>query len=476
LDKIHLTCSHCMFLIFFWSPALFSCHMKDFIKAVQQVEDENPELEAVEVLRMLRRTAHLNDAFVQHFLPDAGSSGPELDADLSGYLQRAVQHRVLEGAREEGVVLAPDGMTVAVGPLLLGIEAGFLSTIPGRVPGLYQLTLAGNLGVSIRRRSENGEPLGTDGCWDNLTAPHVFTLSDTASTLTAAQVHGGMDGVILGKEVSAKAGESVKLSSLLTDYYLHQLDARGMDGAPRLISRRRRELFKVLVAPPVLIRQVAKSMELREKLEGRVKMEVRQKRRLMAAVKETMKEFVHVFMECPPIIARCTWGAAPYIGTPTLLSLPLTYLFIHHTASPSQPCLTFEQCSADMRSMQRFHQEERGWDDIGYSFVAGSDGNVYEGRGWKWQGAHTGGYNSKGYGVSFIGDYTSTLPSQHAMALVRDQLASCAVAGGRLVSSYILKGHRQMVSTSCPGNTFYKEITTWGHYQVRAVNHKQNLL
>uniref|UniRef100_A0A8C7YSA2 Peptidoglycan recognition protein 6 n=1 Tax=Oryzias sinensis TaxID=183150 RepID=A0A8C7YSA2_9TELE len=431
LSFIHLTCSHCMFLIFFWSPALFSCHMKDFIKAVQQVEDENPELEAVEVLRMLRRTAHLNDAFVQHFLPDAGSSGPELDADLSGYLQRAVQHRVLEGAREEGVVLAPDGMTVAVGPLLLGIEAGFLSTIPGRVPGLYQLTLAGNLGVSIRRRSENGEPLGTDGCWDNLTAPHVFTLSDTASTLTAAQVHGGMDGVILGKEVSAKAGESVKLSSLLTDYYLHQLDARGMDGAPRLISRRRRELFKVLVAPPVLIRQVAKSMELREKLEGRVKMEVRQKR-------------------VPP--HHCSL----YVGGGSLHRNPhpavsAADLPIHPPHRQPEPALI--QVSG------------AGEDD---HFVAGSDGNVYEGRGWKWQGAHTGGYNSKGYGVSFIGDYTSTLPSQHAMALVRDQLASCAVAGGRLVSSYILKGHRQMVSTSCPGNTFYKEITTWGHYQVRA--------
>ncbi|RVE69087.1 hypothetical protein OJAV_G00074260 [Oryzias javanicus] len=425
-----LTLAVLVLLVSTHADALFSCHMIDFIKAVQQVEDENPELEALEVLRMLRRVGGLNDAFVQNFLPDADSSSPELDADLSDYLQRAVQHRVLEGAREEGVVLTPEGVTVAVGPLLLGIEAGFLSRTPGRVPGLYQLTLARDLGVFIRRSSDNAQLLGTDGCWDDLTSPQVFTLSDAPSTLTAAQVHGGMDGVILGKEVSAKPGESVKLSNLLTDYYLHRLDARGMDAAPRIISRRRRELFKTLAAPPVLVRQVAKSLELQEKLEGRLKMELKQKRRLMAAVKESMKEFVHMFMECPPIIARCTWGAAPYIGTPTLLSLPLTYLFIHHTANPSQPCLTFEQCSADMRSMQRFHQQSNGWDDIGYSFVAGSDGNIYEGRGWKWQGAHTGGHNSKGYGVSFIGDYTAALPSQHSMALVRDQLASCAVAAG----------------------------------------------
>lgn len=68
------------------------------------------------------------------------------------------------------------------------------------------------------------------------------------------------------------------------------------------------------------------------------------------------------------MIPRCIWGAAPYRGTPTNLTLPLTFMFIHHTAIPSQPCLTFQQCSADMRSMQRFHQEDRGWDDIGYRY------------------------------------------------------------------------------------------------------------
>ena len=34
-----------------------------------------------------------------------------------------------------------------------------------------------------------------------------------------------------------------------------------------------------------------------------------------------------------------------------------------------------------------------GWRDIGYNFVIGGDGHVYEGRGWKVVGAHTSGYN-----------------------------------------------------------------------------------
>nr|ADX31898.1 peptidoglycan recognition protein 6 isoform B [Ctenopharyngodon idella] len=79
--------------------------------------------------------------------------------------------------------------------------------------------------------------------------------------------------------------------------------------------------------------------------------------------------------------------------------------------------------------------------------------------------AHTYGYNSRGYGVSFIGDYTSTLPVTSAMNMVRYDFTSCAVNGGRLSSSYSLYGHRQATSTDCPGNAFYRQIQTWERYQ-----------
>lgn len=36
------------------------------------------------------------------------------------------------------------------------------------------------------------------------------------------------------------------------------------------------------------------------------------------------------------------------------------------------------------------------------------NGNIYEGRGWGVSGAHAPGYNSKGVGISFIGNYQST--------------------------------------------------------------------
>ncbi|NXT86259.1 PGRP2 amidase, partial [Zapornia atra] len=150
---------------------------------------------------------------------------------------------------------------------------------------------------------------------------------------------------------------------------------------------------------------------------------------------------------CPPIVPRCMWGARPYRGTPRLLTLPLGSIYIHHTFIPSTPCRTFSACSRAMRAMQRFHQDVRGWDDIGYSFVVGSDGFIYQGRGWTWVGAHTRGYNSRGYGVGYVGDFSATPPDEDTMALVRDELLPCAVNTGRLQPNYTLRGHRQMGDT-----------------------------
>ena len=56
-----------------------------------------------------------------------------------------------------------------------------------------------------------------------------------------------------------------------------------------------------------------------------------------------------------------------------------------------------------------------GWSDIGYSFLVGGDGNIYEGRGWDIIGAHTLHYNSKAYAASLMGTFTSHLPTQAAM-------------------------------------------------------------
>uniref|UniRef100_A0AAZ3RJ33 Peptidoglycan recognition protein family domain-containing protein n=1 Tax=Oncorhynchus tshawytscha TaxID=74940 RepID=A0AAZ3RJ33_ONCTS len=58
------------------------------------------------------------------------------------------------------------------------------------------------------------------------------------------------------------------------------------------------------------------------------------------------------------------------------------------------------------------------------NFVVGSDGYIYEGRGWHHLGNHTRGQNPYGYGVAFIGNYSSSLPSLHTLDLIHCQVCS----------------------------------------------------
>ncbi|XP_064813898.1 N-acetylmuramoyl-L-alanine amidase-like [Oncorhynchus masou masou] len=160
-------------------------------------------------------------------------------------------------------------------------------------------------------------------------------------------------------------------------------------------------------------------------------------------------------------------GRNPTEGLLPSLALPIPFLYIHHTFEPDRPCHSFKQFSRSMRAMQRFHQEDRGWADVPLSFVVGSEGYIYEGRGWHHLGNHTRGQNPYGYGVAFIGNYSSFLPSRHALDLVRQHLAKCAVDGGRLQANFTLHGHRQLVDTSCPGDALYSEIRGWEHFGVR---------
>jgi len=163
---------------------------------------------------------------------------------------------------------------------------------------------------------------------------------------------------------------------------------------------------------------------------------------------------------CPKMISRSEWGAiSTNCHNPMQENRP--YLFVHH--AESNPCTDIESCSAIVRSIQNYHINGNGWCDIGYSFLVGGDGNIYEGRGWDEIGAHTGGFNSVGYGVCFIGSFMADLPNSAAENIFHN-LADCMLSNGKISNSYQLKGHRQTGSTDCPGDALYAEIQSWPHW------------
>nr|XP_034343493.1 N-acetylmuramoyl-L-alanine amidase isoform X2 [Arvicanthis niloticus] len=337
--------------------------------------------------------------------PDLQSLSPELQALIS----EVAQHDVHDG-QEHGVVLAPDGSTVAVKPLLVGLEAGLqgygvanlssdcltipcdpgdtLTNIgatwprlmdafsnasspdvgatlpndkaktPTTVDRLLAITLAGDLGLTFLHGSQIRSPpgLGTEGCWDQLSAPRVFTLLDPkASRVTMAFLNGALDGALLGDQLSRIPRPHPPLSHLLREYY-----GGGVNGDPAFRSNFRRQNGAALTSASTLAQQLWEALVLLQKLEpGHLQLQSMSQEQLAQAATFATKEFTEAFLGCPAIHPRCRWGAAPYRGHPTPLQLPLGFLYVHHTYVPAPPCTTFQSCAANMRSMQHFHQDFR---------------------------------------------------------------------------------------------------------------------
>lgn len=66
-------------------------------------------------------------------------------------------------------------------------------------------------------------------------------------------------------------------------------------------------------------------------------------------------------------------------------------------------------------------------------------------------------------GISFIGDFRTRLPNPSAIHAAQE-LIRCGVENGKIIGNYVLKGHRDVGNTECPGQTLYDYIQTWPHY------------
>ncbi|XP_055713221.1 peptidoglycan-recognition protein LE-like [Phlebotomus papatasi] len=163
----------------------------------------------------------------------------------------------------------------------------------------------------------------------------------------------------------------------------------------------------------------------------------------------------------PRIVDRRSWLAQPPLEPPVYVTEPFPYVIIAHTATESG----YNQAEMIymVRIVQSFHIESRGWDDIGYNFLIGGDGNVYEGRGWRKMGSHTFGYNRKGLGISFVGTFMNMLPPQVSLDCCKLLIAK-GVREGYIAPDYKLLGHCQCIPTESPGKMLYEEIKKWPHY------------
>ena len=155
----------------------------------------------------------------------------------------------------------------------------------------------------------------------------------------------------------------------------------------------------------------------------------------------------------PPyrIVRREAWGAESLKDNHDPMAR-VRRITLHHTAEVAGMG-TLRDAPLG-KGIQDFHRNKRGWADIGYHWVIGLDGNVYEGRALDVQGAHAGGGNNvENLGISVIGDFTKALPGSKQLRTTERFLAAKLAYYGVPIEE--LHGHRDFKATECPGSTLY---------------------
>lgn len=150
------------------------------------------------------------------------------------------------------------------------------------------------------------------------------------------------------------------------------------------------------------------------------------------------------------------------------LTWPLEYpekiskIVIHHTATTKN----LDDPEKAIRDIYYWHTISKGWGDIGYNYIIDQQGNIYEGRagGDGVVGAHAGRGNIGSIGIAVLGNYQendvpdAVISSLTALIKVKtakygiDPTASTLFRGQTLPN---IMGHRDIMSTACPGQKLY---------------------
>lgn len=117
-------------------------------------------------------------------------------------------------------------------------------------------------------------------------------------------------------------------------------------------------------------------------------------------------------------------------------------IIVHCTATPQGRKVT-------VRDVDRWHKQ-RGWKGIGYHYLIGLNGEIWEGR-KEWQvGAHVAGFNRYSIGVAYVGGLVNGKPAD---TRTPEQKKSLLKIIRELKSRYHgakVYGHRDFANKECP--------------------------
>ncbi len=135
-------------------------------------------------------------------------------------------------------------------------------------------------------------------------------------------------------------------------------------------------------------------------------------------------------------------------------------IIVHCTA-------TAEGKNVTVDDIRRFHVNVNKWSDIGYHYVVGLDGTVYEGRNIDKPGAHCKGHNAHSIGVAYVGGVCSDgkTPKDTRTAAQKKSLLQLLATLMKKYPDAKIHSHSDFANKACPSFDATKEY----HYLLKAV-------
>jgi tetratricopeptide (TPR) repeat protein len=125
---------------------------------------------------------------------------------------------------------------------------------------------------------------------------------------------------------------------------------------------------------------------------------------------------------------------------------------VHHSASDDKGSTARREVATVVYNMQKYHQREKGWADIGYHYLIDRVGRIWQGRDVRFQGAHAGGVSNRGnIGIAVLGNYSRRRLNSaqwHALESLIERLCSYY----HIPSSQIYTHREIQRKTECPGH------------------------
>lgn len=155
------------------------------------------------------------------------------------------------------------------------------------------------------------------------------------------------------------------------------------------------------------------------------------------------------------LIRRAQWKAKP--PKESYIEHIPKKITIHHTAG-NYP-LTDEDSFIEVQVIQEYHQQARGWIDIGYHFLIDPSGNIFEGRPILAVGAHVAKFNVDNIGIAVLGNYHPPVNNEVTEKAVSAIITLVRYLKDRYdIAKKSFYAHRELAKTTCPGDNLYAKM------------------